>query len=177
LRHSHQSAAFESPADWAGTGNHPGSRTPCAVSHELYCSSHFGRATFGPQLWSVCPRLPPRHSFERWSDAVSHFGGQNTEASPLPFQPNLSRSGSVSAATYWQGLTPRLPLSFSRSAFIGGYPDDVASGSFASSARRLPAPAALPKPHEHFTRMANRRLWSWSHRRDLKHYLLASHPL
>ena len=36
-----------------------------------------------PRSCQVCPRLPPRHSF-RPSLSAAYFGGQNTEASPLP---------------------------------------------------------------------------------------------
>ncbi len=61
-RHSHQSMAFESPADKAGTGHHSGSHTPCTVSLTLHHSSHVGR-TYSSGACQVCSRLPPRHSF------------------------------------------------------------------------------------------------------------------
>ena len=49
LGHSHQSAAFETPADLAGTGYHSGSHTPCAVILVLHHSSHVG--------WTLASRL------------------------------------------------------------------------------------------------------------------------
>lgn len=45
LEHSHGSAAFESSADYADTGYHSGSHTPCTVSLTLRYSSHVGRTT------------------------------------------------------------------------------------------------------------------------------------
>ena len=50
LEHSHQSAAFEAPANNAGTGYHSGSHTPCAVIPVLHYSSHVGWTSMRPDL-------------------------------------------------------------------------------------------------------------------------------
>jgi hypothetical protein len=53
--------------------------------------------THGPV--AVCPRLPARHSFRQEScESIipNDFGGQNTEAPPLPISSRFSRFGTVS---------------------------------------------------------------------------------
>ena len=59
LGHSHQSAAFEAPADNAGTGYHSGSRTPCAVIRVLHYSSHVGWTFMRPDLTGMSEAPAP----------------------------------------------------------------------------------------------------------------------
>ena len=59
-RHSHQSAAFEAPADsQAGTGYHSGRHTPCAVSLTLRRRRHVGRTPGRPDRSGMCEAPAP----------------------------------------------------------------------------------------------------------------------
>lgn len=65
-----------------GTGYHSGRHTPCTVSLTLHCSSHVGR--------TICSSGPARyvrgsrHGIVSIPHGRDDFGGQNTEAAPLP---------------------------------------------------------------------------------------------
>jgi hypothetical protein len=101
LGHSHQSVAFETPAD------SPAPDTPPAATllARLFLSfttavTLAGRS--GVLAHPACPGLPPRHSFQ--SHRGTDFGRQNTEAPPYPPGSSLADSACVSAVVHWQGL-------------------------------------------------------------------------
>lgn len=97
LRHSHQRAAFETPMDCfrIGTGHHPGSHSPCAV-----IQTHILTAVTLVRVL-VNPVHPEESHASRRGNVCgleaqgleADFGGQNTEASPLPGLDEVSRFG------------------------------------------------------------------------------------
>lgn len=150
LEHSHRSAAFESSADNADTGYHSGSHTPCTVSLTLACSSHVGRT-----LSSV----PSRHVRGSRLGIVSgptgtDFGGENTEAAPLPALDGISRFGSISAAAHWQGLDAPFIVELFTVCFFGRSPEVVTSGWSVLRPPGSRRQRALREPHELCTRLA-----------------------
>ena len=143
--HSDESAAFKAPADKAGTGYHSGSHTPCAVICVLFEQQSRWRSNFLLQLYQVCPRLPPRHSFELAPWRCSFRGVEYRSSSPnLPGKVLPIRLRLYCPLT-GKGFMPLSQLSFSCSAFS----DDTRLMSFSRPVRiaaaRLPAPARVKR--------------------------------
>ena len=88
--HSHQGLAFQAPADLPAPDTTPAA-TPLARLVMLFITAV---TSVGPDVLAarVCPRLPPRHSFEA-RGCGPHFGGQNTEAPRYPSRCRVARLG------------------------------------------------------------------------------------
>lgn len=141
-RHSHQSAAFESPADKAGTGHHSGSHTPCTVSLTLRCNSHVGR-TFSSE--------PDRHVRSSRPGIVSSALAALISRARIQKLPS-THPGQVfpdSAPSLLRltgkGLTPLSSLSFSCSAFSADTRMGVTIRLVGVATARLPTPACVSR--------------------------------
>ena len=99
---------------------------------------------------AVCPRLPARHSFRRESKIPDDFGGQNTEAPPLPVSSRFSRFGTVSDWTHLQGLSPLSWLSFSLWAFWAQHRSRSRVRFRLLPGRKLPTQARLNEQESSF---------------------------
>jgi len=151
LGHSRQSAAFEAPADAAGTGYHSGSHTPCAVILVLHHSSHVG--------WTIASMLTRYVQGSRLAIVSSALqapiSGERIQKRPLTLSGRVFADSAPSLLSFTgKGLMPLSSLSFSRSAFLAEPRRQSASGRSV-----LPPPdsrrqRALPGPPEPFTRLA-----------------------
>ena len=96
-----------------GTGYHTGRRSGSRVSLDLYPIVHVASGRYPTDPLLCVSRLPARHRFRQEQTRPGDFGGQNTEAPPLPVSSRHSPFGTVSDRTHLQGLSPRSWLSFS----------------------------------------------------------------
>jgi hypothetical protein len=163
LGHSHQSAAFETPADDAGTGYHSGSHTSCAVIPVLHYSSHVGWTSVRPDLPGMSdPRLPPRHSCRC---ATTHRFRGPEYRSCTPIRPGQAFADSAPSLLWFtgKGLMPLSSLSFSRSAFVGRTPEVVSLRLVSVATTRLPTPACVKRTCRAFH--PNGHVWLWSESR------------
>jgi hypothetical protein len=150
-RHSHQSAAFEAPAN---TRRH---RIPLRQPHSLHgysCPLRKQSRWLDARVHAhqVCPKLPLRHSFQRpWradlqgriqKRPVTHPGRVSADSAPSLFSFTV------------KGLMPLSSLSFSRSAFWAEPRRLSVSGPSVSPSRGSRRQRALNEPFEPFTRLA-----------------------
>jgi len=157
-RHSHQSAAFEAPANDAGTGYHSGRPTPCAVSLTLRDRSHVGRTLAseparparGSRPGSVSSALGALISGGRIQKLLLTRPGQAFPDSAPSLLPLTGK-----------GLTPLSSLSCSRSAFSAEPRRWSASGSSVLPPGGSRRQHTFREPVELCTRLAL-RLWSLS---------------
>jgi len=144
-RHSHQSAAFEAPADsQAGTGYHSGRHTPCAVSLTLRRRRHVGRTPGRPDRSGMCEApAPPQFPAPRGGALISRARIQKRPSThPEPAFPGSAPSR---LRLTGKGLLPLSSLSFSRSAFCSGYPEGVSLRRVGVATARLPTPACVTR--------------------------------
>jgi len=91
--------------------------------------------------FQACLGLPSEHRFQSvWTD----FGGQNTEAAPLPaLAKRTPGSAIVSATTDWQGLDAPFIVELFMFRSFCGYPDGVSVRLLGVATGRLPTPACV----------------------------------
>ena len=114
LGHSHQSAAFQTPADSPA----PDTTPAATLLARLFLSFTTAVTSVGRlrvRAHQACPRLPPRHSFQ--SHCGTDFREQNTEAFPYPPWSNVTHPAPSLLSFTGKGLTPLSSLSCSRFAF------------------------------------------------------------
>lgn len=153
LEHSHRSAAFESSADYADTGYHSGSHTPCTVSLTLACSSHVGRTT------SSVPSRDGRGFrlgivYGPTEGPIS--GARIQKLLPYPSWLVFPDSAPSLLRLTGKGLMPLSSLSFSRSAFSAEPRRLSPSGRSVLRPPGSRRQRALHEPYEHCTRLAPR---------------------
>ena len=114
LEHSHQTAAFQSPAD---SSRHRIPLRPPQSLRGYSCPSPQQSRWLDDHVraFQACPKLPLRHSFQRhWS---ADFGGKNTERPLIHPDSSFTDSAPSLLSFTGKGLPPLSSLSFSRSAF------------------------------------------------------------
>ena len=156
LGHSHQSAAFEAPADAAGTGYHSGSHTPCAVILVLHHSSHVG--------WTRTSMLTryvrsSRSAIVSGPAPAEPISGERIQKRPLTRSGRDFTDSAPSLLSFTgKGLTPLSSLSFSRSAISADTRRRSASGRSVSPQPGSRRQHALNEPDGLCTRSAPRAL-------------------
>ena len=114
LGHSRQSAAFQSPADSPA----PDATPAATLLARLFLSFTTAVTSVGRlcvRVDQVCPRLPPRHSFQPHSG--TDFREQNTEAFPYPSGSHVTHPAPSLLSLTGKGLMPLSSLSCSQFAF------------------------------------------------------------
>jgi len=149
--HSHQGAAFEAPADFAGTGYHSGSHTPCAVILVLHHSSHVG--------WTIASMLTRYVQGSRLAIVSSALqapiSGERIQKRPLTLSGRVFADSAPSLLSFTgKGLTPLSSLSFSRSAFLAEPRRRSATGRSVSPQPGSRRQHALNEPDGLCTRLA-----------------------
>ena len=152
LGHSHQSAAFEAPADAAGTGYHSGSHTSCAVILVLHHSSHVGW-TRSSMLTRYVRRSPL--AIVSSPTTAGPISGERIQKRPLTRSGRDFTHSAPSLLSFTgKGLTPLSSLSFSRSAFLAEPRRRSATGRSVSPQPGSRRQHALNEPDGLCTRLA-----------------------
>jgi hypothetical protein len=122
-----------------------GRRSPSQLSCDLHPADHVPRGRYPSGLFTVCPGLPPGHSFRQgW-----RFLGTEHRSIPLPAGERFSPFGAVFGWIHWQALScfgPFVVTLLTVPAFLGDRRVWSATRSRLSPGQELPTPARLNEP-------------------------------